>query len=112
MTRSKGSEVQCEYLASQNISYDVKVWNLRRRKLQTDKDRTWYGGSEKLEKASEMDGRPSDNSDKRAALSEDRKYVSNANPSVTMTSANRTDATFIRVNGSMLVQKYDIKAGN
>ncbi|KAG2049888.1 hypothetical protein BDR06DRAFT_974851 [Suillus hirtellus] len=50
---------------------------------QMDKDRTWYRGSEKLEKASEMDGRPSDDLDKHAELLEDQKYVSNTSLSVT-----------------------------
>ncbi|KAG2052879.1 hypothetical protein BDR06DRAFT_972775 [Suillus hirtellus] len=44
---------------------------------QMDKDRTWYGGSEKLEKASELDGQPSDDSDKRMGLSEDWSVLRN-----------------------------------
>ncbi|KAG2050045.1 hypothetical protein BDR06DRAFT_974845 [Suillus hirtellus] len=51
MTWSKGSEVPSKYLASQNISYDNQM--RMHQQSQTDKDRTWYGGLEKLEKASE-----------------------------------------------------------
>ncbi|KAG1862477.1 hypothetical protein C8R48DRAFT_673275 [Suillus tomentosus] len=42
MTRSKGSEV-CSRV------FDIIKWEMHQQS-QTDKDRTWYGGSEKLER--------------------------------------------------------------